>query len=82
MRKLRFRDLPRAGSDHMLELDSQSMGSLPLTMAREVILPLHTHVLHSFSPHDLKAVACGDLEVRGAGDRQRHLYLLLRPPDD
>lgn len=82
MRKLRFGDLPRVGSDQMVELDSQSTGPLPLTVAREVILPLHAHVLHSFSPHDLKSVPHGDLEVRGAGGRQRHLHLLLRPPGE
>lgn len=69
-------------SDQVVELDSQSAGSLPLTMAREVILPLHTNILHSFSPHDLKAVARGDLEVRSAGGRQRHLHLLLKPPGE
>lgn len=51
MKGLRLRDLPRVA------LDSQSAGSLPLTMAREVNLPSHTHVPHSFSTHGLKCVA-------------------------
>lgn len=66
----------------MVELDSQSSGSLLLTMAREAIPPLCTHVLHSFSPHGLKGMAYGGAEAGGSRDKQGHLHLLLRPPDE
>lgn len=75
--------MPRVGSDQMVELDGQSSGSLPLTMAREAIPPLCTHVLHSFSPHGLKGMVYeGGAEAGGAGGKWGHLHWLLRPPDE